>query len=284
MIPAPFEFEVAQSVEHAIDLLADYGSDAKLVAGGHSLLPLMRLRLARPSALIDINRIPDLSYIREEGDRIAIGATTRYHDIVNSSLVKDACPILARVSSLVGDPQVRHVGTIGGSVAHGDPASDIPSALLALDAELIVSGPGSARRTVPASDFFKGLFQTDLGPQEMLTEIRIRRPVPDMGWSCLKFSRRAQDWAIVGITALVERSNGRIARARIALTNMGLVPLRASAVEEALTGARPDAVARAAEMAAEGTSPPSDTNASADYRRYLVRLLVRRAVESALLT
>ena len=280
MIPASFDYEVATSVDNAISLLAGGGDDAKLIAGGHSLLPLMRLRLARPSLLIDIGRLSDLSYVRESDDTIAVGALTRHHDVQHSELLKEKCPLLAYTAGQVGDPQVRHRGTIGGSVAHGDPASDLPTALLALGAEFVVQGPGG-ERTVPASDFFTGFFETALSPSEMLTEIRVPRLDGEYGWSYQKFNRRAQDWAIVGVAALLQRSNGRIARASVALTSMGQTPLRAASVEDALAGAGAEAIAGAADLAADGTSPPSDTNASSEYRQHLARVLVRRALEQA---
>ncbi len=281
MIPASFDYEVATSVDNAISLLAGGGDDAKLIAGGHSLLPLMRLRLARPSLLIDVGRLSDLSYVRESDVTIAVGALTRHHDVQHSELLKEKCPLLAYTAGQVGDPQVRHRGTIGGSVAHGDPASDLPTALLALGAEFVVQGPGG-ERTVPASDFFTGFFETALSPSEMLTEIRVPRLDAEYGWSYQKFNRRAQDWAIVGVAALLQRSNGRIARASVALTNMGQTPLRATAVETALADAGAGAISGAAKHAADGTSPPSDTNASSDYRQHLARVLVRRALEQAL--
>ncbi len=281
MIPASFDYEVATSVDNAISLLEGGGDDAKLIAGGHSLLPLMRLRLARPSLLIDIGRLSDLSYVRESDDTIAVGALTRHHDVQHSELLKEKCPLLAYTAGQVGDPQVRHRGTIGGSVAHGDPASDLPTALLALGAEFVVQGPGG-ERTVPASDFFTGFFETALSPSEMLTEIRVPRLDGEYGWSYQKFNRRAQDWAIVGAAALLQRSNATIARASVALMNMGQTPLRAKAVETALADAGAGAISGAAKHAADGTSPPSDTNASSDYRQHLARVLVRRALEQAL--
>lgn len=282
MIPAAFDYEVADSIEGALTLLKQGGANAKLLAGGHSLLPLMKLRLARPSLLIDIGRLSDLSYVREEGDSIAIGALTRHHDLQHSTLLAEKCGIVAQTAAGVGDPQVRHRGTIGGSVAHGDPASDFPSVLLALDAEFVARGSGGAR-TIRVSDFFTRLFETALKPDELLTEIRVPK-LDDKrhGWSYLKFHRRAQDWAIVGVAAVLERSNRGIADAAIGLTNMGATPLRASAVEAALAGAKPDDVATAARQAADGTSPPSDTNASAEYRAHLARVLTRRAVQEAL--
>ena len=270
MIPAAFDYEVASSVEDAIRLLGQ-SDDAKILAGGHSLLPLMKLRFARPALLVDIGRIAELSYIKEEGDRILIGAGTRHHDVATSKLAAGQCAVLARAAAEVGDPQVRHRGTIGGSVAHGDPASDMPTVLLALDAELVARGPGG-ERTIAAADFFTGFLETALSPQEVLTEIR----VPKLGSAAstyVKFNRRAQDWATVAVAAVA--SNGG---ANVALTNMAPTPVRAKGVEEALAGGA-DAAA-AAEKAADGTSPPSDTNASADFRRHLAQVLTRRALEA----
>ncbi len=283
MIPAAFDYERAESVEHAVQLLGQHGEDAKLIAGGHSLLPLMRLRLARPSVLVDIDRLSDLEYIREDGDAIEIGALTRMCDIAASDVVRQHNPLVAAAAGEVGDPQVRHRATIGGSVAHGDPASDPPTALLAVDAEFVATGPNGSR-TLPANGFFSSLFETALGPQEVLTAVRVPKLASGTGWSYVKFHRRAIDWALVGVAAVVERSNGTIGSARIGLTNMGLTPLRASAVESALAGSGTDAVAlaAAAEHAPDGTSPPSDTNGSAEYRRELSKVLVRRAVEEAL--
>ncbi len=271
MIPAPFEYARAGSVDEAISLLAAH-EDAKLLAGGHSLLPAMRLRLARPSMLVDIGRMSDLSYVREDGDRVAIGALTRHHDVANSEALADLCPIVAFAAEGIGDPQVRHMGTIGGSVAHGDPAGDMPSVLLALDAEFVAQGP-DATRTIRAADLFTSLFETALAPNEVLTEIRV--PKTQAGWSYLKFNRRAIDWALVGVAAV--RSNGGV---HIGLTNMGLTPLRAAAVEEAVAGGADPATASA--HADEGTSPPSDAFGSAEYRRELVKVLVRRALEEAM--
>jgi carbon-monoxide dehydrogenase medium subunit len=274
MIPAPFEYRRAESVEDAIQALtAD--EDAKILAGGHSLLPLMRLRFARPSTLVDIGRIRDLSYVREDGDRVAIGALTRHHDVATSEALQSLCPIVPYAASHIGDPQVRHVGTIGGSVAHGDPASDLPTVLLALGAEMVVTGPGGATRTVAAADFFKGLLETDLAANEVLTEIRVPR-TEGRGWSYLKFNRRAQDWALVGVAALAANGSGP----SVALTNMSDRPVRAAGVEEALAGGSDPATAAA--RAAEGTSPPSDAFASAEYRQELAKVLVRRALEEAM--
>jgi len=273
MIPAPFEYRRVDTVDEAIQALSD-GPDAKLLAGGHSLLPLMKLRLARPSLLVDISRLQDLKYVKEDGERVAIGALTRHHDVANSEVLQELCPIVSYAAGEIGDPQVRHVGTIGGSVAHADPASDMPSVLLALDAEMVIRGAGGASRTVPASGFFKGLFEPDLATDEVLTEIRVPKTA-GRGWSYLKFHRRAQDWALVGVTALAQNGAGP----SVALANMADRPVRAAGVEEALAGGADPAAA--SERAAEGTSPPTDAFASAEYRGELVKVLVRRAIEEA---
>jgi aerobic carbon-monoxide dehydrogenase medium subunit len=278
MIPARFDYEVAESHEHAVELLGRYGEEAKLLAGGQSLLNLMKLRFAQPSALVDIGRLDGLDYIRDDGDRIAIGALTRYERAHRDPLLIEQCPLLAHACGEVGDPQVRHMGTVGGGVAHGDPASDVPTALLALEAEIGIRGPGGDR-TVPARDFFRSQFETELGPQDLLTEVRVPK-APGGGWSYLKFHPRAQDWAIVGVAALVQRSNGGIGSAAVALTNMGATPLRASAVEQALGAG--ESIENASRAATEGTSPISDAFASAEYRRYLAPILVRRALEKAM--
>ena len=280
MIPLAFDYEVAESVDHAIELLGQHGDEAKLLAGGHSLLPIMKLRLAAPTVLIDLGRIEDLNYVRDEGDHLAIGAMTRHTDMERDATLKEHCGLIAYTASLVGDPQVRHRGTIGGSISHGDAASDLPSALLALDASFVVKGPDS-ERTVAAEDFFEDYLQTTLAPDEVLTEIRVPK-LGGAGWSYKKFNRRAQDWAVVGVAAVVERSNGSIGSARIGLTNMGSTPLRATAAEDALSGADPSSVAEATSSADEGTSPSSDIAASEEYRRHLARVLCRRAVEEAL--
>jgi aerobic carbon-monoxide dehydrogenase medium subunit len=271
MIPDRFEYEVAESLEHAVELLGS-SDGAKLLAGGHSLLPLMRLRISRPSLLVDVGRLRDLSYVREEGDAIAIGALTRHHDLTGDATLQKRCGIVAHAASMIGDPQVRHRGTIGGSVAHGDPAADMGAVLSAVEAELVVHG-GDGERRVSAADFFRGVFETALGAQEVLTEIRV--PALTGGWSYVKFHRRSQDWATVGVAAV--QANGG---AHVALTNMGATPLRATSVEQALAGGS-DA-ATAAQHAAEGTDPPSDTSGTAEFRRHLVKVLTKRALEEAL--
>lgn len=269
MIPAAFDYVRAGSADEAVALLVEHGDDAKLLAGGHSLLPLMKLRLAAPSILIDVGRVTELSFVRDDGDQVAVGALTRHHDLETSSVLRDALPLLARAASQVGDPQVRHRGTIGGSVAHGDPASDLPAVLLALDATLVARGP-SGERSIAARDFFLGFLETALAPDELLTEIRF--PKVANGWSFQKFNRRAQDYAIVGVSAA--RVNGGTA---VALVNMGSTPVRATAVEAALAAGA--STADAAALAGDGLDPPADANASADFRRHLASVLVGRALD-----
>jgi aerobic carbon-monoxide dehydrogenase medium subunit len=281
VIPQAFDYEVAESVDHAIELLGQHGDEAKILAGGHSLLPIMKLRLAAPALLVDLGRLEDLKYVRDEGDHIAIGAMTRHSDVEADPILQEHCGLLSYTASLVGDPQVRHRGTIGGSISHGDAASDLPSALLALEGTFVVKGSGG-ERTVAAGDFFQDYLQTDLAPDEVLTEIRVPKLGSNTGWSYKKFNRRAQDWAVVGAAAVVEKSNGTISSARIGLTNMGSTPLRATAAEGALSGADASSMAEATSSADEGTSPTSDIAASAEYRRHLARVLSRRAVEEAL--
>ncbi|HZC85152.1 MAG TPA: xanthine dehydrogenase family protein subunit M, partial [Rubrobacter sp.] len=251
MIPLAFDYEVAESVDHAIELLGQHGDEAKLLAGGHSLLPIMKLRLAAPTVLVDLGRLSDLNYVSDEGDHLAIGAMTRHCDMERNATLQEHCGLIAYTASLVGDPQVRHRGTIGGSISHGDAASDLPSALLALDANFVVKGPGG-ERTVAVGDFFEDYLQTTLAPDEVLTEIQVPK-LGDAGWSYKKFNRRAQDWAVVGVAAVVKRSNGSIGSASIGLTNMGSTPLRATAAENALSGADRSSVAEATSSADEGT-------------------------------
>ena len=279
MIPASFDYEVAESVDHALELLRTK-EDAKLIAGGHSLLPLMKLRLAAPATLVDIGRLSDLRGVRDAGDHLAIGGLTRHHDLNTDPLARQHCPLVSYAAGLVGDPQVRHRGTIGGSLAHGDPASDLPTVCLALDAVIVARGPGG-ERTIPAGGFFNGFFDTALSEDEIITEVRVPKTAGS-GWSYLKFRQRSLDWATGGVAAVVSGGNGSISGARIALTNMGQTPLRASATEAALAGASRDVVTQAAQSADEGTDPPSDTWASADFRRHLARVLTGRAVEEAL--
>jgi aerobic carbon-monoxide dehydrogenase medium subunit len=274
VIPAAFDYQRAGSVDEAVGLLTEHGEDAKLLAGGHSLLPLMRLRLAAPAVLIDIGRIGDLSYVRGEGGEVRIGALTRHHDAATSDLLKEQVPLLAHVAGQIGDPQVRHRGTVGGSVAHGDPASDLPAVLLALRATLVARGPGG-ERTIAADDFFTGFLETALAPDEVLTEVRVPA-VPGTGWAFEKFQRRAQDWAIVGVAAVLSNGSGGPG---VGLVNMGSQPLRAAGVEDALRSG--SGAADAAARAAEGADPPGDLNASPEYRRHLAEVLTRRALQTA---
>ncbi|MDQ6849273.1 MAG: xanthine dehydrogenase family protein subunit M [Actinomycetota bacterium] len=269
MITAPFEYVRATSSAHALELLTEHGDDAKLLAGGHSLLPMMKLRLAAPAVLIDIARLPDLTGVRVDGDDLVLGACTPHSRVATSDLVLADAPLLAHSAGLVGDPQVRHRGTIGGSLVHADPAADLPMAVLALDARLVITGP-SGTRIVAADEFFQGFFDTAVQPSEFLAEIRVPRR-PGVGWGYEKFTRRANDWAIVAVATVA---------GRIALANMGSRPLRAAASERALaSGAAP---AAAAELADEGTSPTADMHATVEYRRHLARVLTRRALEASL--
>jgi aerobic carbon-monoxide dehydrogenase medium subunit len=273
VIPPEFDYVRADSAEAAIAALVEHGEDAKLLAGGHSLIPLLKLRLAQPAVLIDIERVRDLSYIRDEGDHVAVGALTRHRDVERSELLSRSVPLLPAATAHVGDPQVRNRGTIGGSLAHGDGAADLPAVAIAAGATLVLEGPGG-RREVAVDDFFQGFLETALGPDELLIEIRF--PVASPGWGFQKFRRRAQDWAVVGCA--VSRSRG-VGSTGVALVNMGSTPFRARAVETALA-AGADA-REAADLADEGTDPSSDIHASSDYRRHLSRVLVRRALEAA---
>jgi aerobic carbon-monoxide dehydrogenase medium subunit len=281
MIPAAFDYVRPASIDEAVAALGEHGDEAKLLAGGHSLLPLMKLRLAFPAVLVDVGRIADLKGVREDGDALVIGAATTHHDVVHDDLVRAHCGILAEVAEGIGDPQVRHRGTFGGALAHGDAAGDLPAAVLALDGELVAQGSGG-RRTIPAGEFFVDYLETALAPDEVLVEVRVPK-LGGWGWRYEKFNRVAQAWSIVAVAAVVRRENGHIAEARIGLTNMGATPLRATAVEAALAGAEasPEAIAAAARSAAEGTSPTSDLNAQADYREHLAQVLTRRAVTAA---
>ncbi len=272
MIPAAFDYVRAGSAAEAISLIGQHGEDAKFLAGGHSLLPLMKLRLASPSVLVDIGRVSDLSYIRDAGDHIAIGALTRHMDVETSAVLKEHVPLLAHAAGYVGDPQVRHRGTLGGTIAHADPASDLPATTLALGATYVAQGPNGTRE-IAAADFYQGFLESALEPDEMLTEIRVPK-MGGAGWSFQKFNRRAQDWAIVGVAAW--RSNGS---SGVALVNMGSTPILASAVSTALFGGA--SVADAAQLAADDAEPQADLNASTEYRTHLAKVLVRRALEEA---
>ena len=272
MIPVAFEYELATSAEHALSLLAEHGDEAKLLAGGHSLLPLMKYRLATPAVVVDIGRLTDLSYVREDGDVLAIGALTRHRDVETSDLVRSQVGLLAAATSKVGDPQVRHRGTLGGALAHGDPASDLPAAIIALGGSMVIQGP-SGSREVAVDDFFTGFLETAIGEDELLTEVRIPK-APEATWSFQKFNRRAQDWAIVGAAVMVDGD-----RCGVGLVNMDSRPVRAGGVEAAIASGA--SAADAAASAADGLEPPSDLNAGVDYRCHLARVLTRRGLEEA---
>lgn len=272
MIPAAFEYVRADSAQEAVELVSEHGDDAKLLAGGMSLLPLMKFRLATPSVLVDVGRIGDLSYIRDAGDEVHVGALTTHGAVEKSEVLARHCGVLAAVAHEVGDPQVRHRGTLGGSAAHGDPASDLPAVLVALDATLVAQGP-RGNREIAATEFFKGFLETDLAADEMLTEVRLPKTGAN-GFDYQKFNRRAQDWAIVGALAV------RVGETRrVALVNMGGVPIRARATERAL--AEGATVHQAAELAVDGTEPNEDMNASVEYRQHLARVLTARALTAA---
>jgi carbon-monoxide dehydrogenase medium subunit len=280
MIPPAFDYARPATVDETVRTLADAGEDAKVLAGGQSLLPLLKLRLAFPELVVDVGRIPELRGVREDGGTLVIGAMTTHHDVIHDPLVRRHAGLLASATATVADPAVRHRGTLGGSLAHADPAADLPAVVLAMDGELVAQGPGG-RRTIAARDFFADYLQTALAPDELLVEVRVPK-ADGWGFHYEKFHRVAQAYAIVGVAALVRRDDGHIAEARIGLTNMGSTPLRATAAEEALTGAGDaEAVARAAEAAAEGTRPSQDMSASPEYREHLARVLTRRAVLAA---
>jgi carbon-monoxide dehydrogenase medium subunit len=277
MIPAEFDYHRAESVEDAISALADGGEDAKLLAGGHSLLPLMKLRLAAPTLLVDVSRLDELRGIDADDGGWRIGAGTRHAELQD----RDDLGVVGHAASLIADQQVRNRGTIGGSLAHGDPASDLPAVLLAADGAVTARGAGG-ERTIAAAQLFEDYLTTSLGSDEVITSVSF--PALDQwSWGYEKFTRRSEDWAMVGVCALVKASNGECEDVRIGLTNMGSTPLRATAAEDALRGGPLDAerIAAAAEQAAEGTDPPGDLNATPDYKRHLARTLSRRALEQA---
>jgi aerobic carbon-monoxide dehydrogenase medium subunit len=268
VIPVGFDYARPTSVDAAIGLLAEHGEEAGVLAGGHSLLPMMKLRFAVPEMLIDIGRLEELRYVRLDGDEVAIGAGTRHAALENSELLAAECPLLPAVARTVGDPQIRHRGTLGGSLAHADPASDLPAAVLALGGTVVLRGPRGERR-VPLTGFYTGVFASVKEPDELLVEVRVPR-TGAAGWAYEKFTRRANDWAIVAV-AVVD--------GRVGLVNMGPTPLRASATEAALAGGA--SIEEAAALADEGTDPPADLAGTKEYRRHLARLLTRRALTTA---
>ena len=281
MIPAKFDYLAPTSVEDALSALSQHGDDAKIMAGGQSLLPVLRMRLNAPEVVIDLGRIDSLRGIREDDDALVIGALTTHSEVVTNDLVRRHALLLSAAAAEVADNQIRHRGTIGGACAHADPAGDMGSAALAMDAEFVIAGPGGTR-SVPASEFFVDLIETAIGEDEILTELRVPKKT---GWGAHyeKFVRVAHQWPIVAVAATVRGSGGSIEEARVALTNMGSTPLRAAATEAALSGASAteDGVRAAADRAADGTNPPSDLNGDGDYRKHLATVLTRRAVLKA---
>ena len=282
MIPAKFDYVRPSSLASAVGALAGGGEDAKVIAGGQSLLPLLRLRLAYPSLLVDVGDLDSLAGVSDAGDALMIGALTTHYALIRDPLIREHCGLIAATAATVADPAVRHRGTIGGSLAHADPAGDLPAVIAALDATLIATGPGGERE-IAAADFFVDYLTTSLAPGEILTAIRVPKLGPGWGFRYEKFQPTAQAWAIVGVAALTRRDNGHVAEARIGLTNMGTVPVRARATEAAAAGvaASRAALAAAAQHADEGTEPPEDLRAAADYRRHLARVLTGRALAGA---
>jgi carbon-monoxide dehydrogenase medium subunit len=279
VIPASFDYDVAESVDHASELLSASGGDAKLLAGGQSLIPAMKLRMARPAKLVDLGRLHDLAYVRDGGTHVAIGALTRHAAVAADPVLGEHCAIVSYAADQIGDPPVRHRGTIGGTLSHGDPASDMPAVVLALGADLVAKGKGG-ERVIPATEFFTGVFETALQPDEVLVEVRVPKLAASARWAYFKANRRAQDWATVGVAALVHRDDGAVVGASIGLANMGATPLRARAAEDALAGG--SSIADAAALVTDGTEPPSDLAASSEYRAHLARVMAARAIEQAL--
>jgi aerobic carbon-monoxide dehydrogenase medium subunit len=282
MIPSDFDYVAPSTVDEAVAALANAGEDAKVIAGGQSLMPVLRLRLAAPTVLVDLGRIDSLRGVRDDGDALAIGAMTTYYGLLGNPLISKHALLIADATRTVADPQIRHRGTLGGAIAHADPAGDLCAPVLAMDAMMTAVGP-SGSRTIPASEFFVDYFTTALQPDEILTEIRIPKHT-DWAAHYEKLNRVAQAWSIVAVAATVALDGGTISQAKVALTNMATVPVRARGVEEALIGqpASAESIRAAAEHAAEGTDPITDGNADADYRSHLAKVLTRRAVTTAI--
>ena len=281
MIPADFEYVAPTTLAEAVAALGEAGEDAKVLAGGQSLIPVLRLRLAFPTTLVDLSKVAELRGVSEEGDALVLGAMTKHSDVIEDPLVQRHAPLLAVATSTVADPAVRHRGTFGGALAHADPAGDLAAVALALDAELVAEGPGG-RRTIAARDFFLDYLETSLSPDEILAAVRVPKLAGAWGVRYEKFNRVAQAWAIVGVAAAVRMEGGAIAEARIGLTNMGSTPVRPSGVEAALVGASDKAAVTAAcASVADGLNPPSDLGGQSDYRAHLARVLTARAVAHA---
>lgn len=283
MIPAAFDYAAPATLDDAIRILNDQPDEAKVLAGGHSLLPLMKLRLAAPGLLVDLGKVPSLSFVREDGESVAVGPMTTYYTLETSEVVRKRLPLLAMAAAMVGDPQVRNRGTVGGSLAHADPASDLPAIARALRADIVVQGP-NGKRTIAADDFFLDIWTSALEPNELITEIRFPVKGGTRAQYYEKFRQRASDWAIVGVAVDLARDGGKISDASVVLTNVGPTPMRATGVEEALNGqeASADAIAAAAQKASDGLEPSAELKASPEYKLHLARVLTGRAIEAAL--
>jgi carbon-monoxide dehydrogenase medium subunit len=282
MYPAQFDYHTPGTVREALDLLGRYKDDAKLLAGGHSLLPTMKLRLAQPKHLVDIRKVPGLSGIKEDGGMLAIGALTTHYAVESSSLVKSKCPVLAATAAMIGDPMVRNMGTIGGSLAHADPAADYPATIIACGAEMVAEGP-KGKRTIKADDFFKGLLTTALGPDEILTEVRVPVCGPKVGCAYLKFPHPASRFAVVGVAAVLTIDAGKVTKAGVGITGAGTKAVRAKGVEAGLTGKALDAatIQAAADKAPDGVDVQADLQGSVEYKQHLLRVFARRSIEAA---
>jgi carbon-monoxide dehydrogenase medium subunit len=282
MYPAQFEYHAPGTIKEALDLLARHKDDAKLLAGGHSLVPAMKLRLAQPKHVVDLRKVPGLAGVKEEGGALVIGAMTTHHQIETSAAVKSKCALLAAVAGQIGDPMVRNLGTIGGSLAHADPAADYPAAIIACDAEMVAEGP-KGRRAIKADDFFKGLLTTALGPDEVLVAVRVPALAAKVGADYQKFPHPASRFAVAGVAALVAVDGGKVARASVGVTGAGTRAVRAKGVEAALVGKAPDAatIQAAADKAADGVDVQADLQGSEEYKRHLVRVMAKRAIEAA---
>jgi aerobic carbon-monoxide dehydrogenase medium subunit len=282
MYPAQFEYHTPGTIKEALDLLARYKDDAKLIAGGHSLLPAMKLRLTQPKHLVDLRKLQGLSGIKEDGATLVIGAMTTHYAVESSPVVKSKCPVLAATAGQIGDPMVRNMGTIGGSLAHADPAADYPATVIAVGAEMVAEGP-KGRRSIKVDDFFKGLFTTALGPDEIITEVRVPAGGPKVGSAYLKFPHPASRFAVVGVAAVLTMDDGKVAKASIGITGAGTKAVRAKGVEAGLTGKTLDAatIQAAAEKAPDGVDVQADLQGSEEYKRHLLKVFARRAIEAA---
>jgi carbon-monoxide dehydrogenase medium subunit len=282
MYPASFEYHLPGTIKDALDLLGKHKDDAKLLAGGHSLLPAMKLRLARPAHLVDLRKVPGLTGIKEEGGSIVIGAMTTHYAIESSPVVKSKCPVLAQAAAMIGDPMVRNLGTIGGSLAHADPAADYPAAIIALGAEMVAEGP-KGKRTIKADDFFKGLLTTALGPDEIMTEVRVPVCGPNVSAAYLKFPHPASRFAVVGVAAVLTMDGAKVSKVGVGITGAGTKAVRAKGVEAGLSGKSLDAatIQAAADKAPDGVDVQADLQGSVDYKKHLLKVFARRAIEAA---